>query len=236
MLKFTTGYHNTCMHIFHSTKEFFLEFLFPKSYRSKELESMSPEDILRKTLPAEPVGKKDTFAIFDYKDSLAKDLVWELKYGGNRKVADTLGVILADTIQDELSDITLFQPSFSGDGESKILIIPIPMSIERRLKRGWNQSELLCKSLSKHLGGEFEYLPGYLHKVKHTESQTQTRSKKERMENIAGSMKVVSKKSLEGTSAIVVDDVTTTGATFAEARRALEDAGVKKVLCVAIAH
>jgi predicted amidophosphoribosyltransferase len=35
---------------------------------------------------------------------------------------------------------------------------------------------------------------------------------------------------------IIIDDVTTTGATFLEAKRALKEIGAKNILCIALAH
>jgi predicted amidophosphoribosyltransferase len=39
-----------------------------------------------------------------------------------------------------------------------------------------------------------------------------------------------------GRCIIILDDVSTSGATFTEAKRALKQAGAKKILCVAVAH
>ncbi|MBX4189617.1 hypothetical protein KW785_03450 [Candidatus Parcubacteria bacterium] len=81
-----------------------------------------------------------------------------------------------------------------------------------------------------------DYAPHLLRKEKHTESQTKTANKRERLTNIDHSMRVVTPSAVEGRSIILLDDVTTTGATFKDARRALKEAGARKVLCVALAH
>ena len=174
---------------------------------------------------------KHSIALFDYSHPLVKEIVWELKYGGNAVLALKLGEILYDVVSSELTDLALFEKW------ERPVIVPVPISDKRRFERGWNQSELLAeKFMFYDTEGRFKYLPRQLVKTRHTESQTKTSSRNERLKNLTDSMKVLNTSTLDGRCVVLLDDVTTTGSTFAEAKRALRKAGVKKILCVAVAH
>lgn len=218
------------MNTVYKVVHFWIDFLFPKKRVVLELESL-PQSTLISSLPPAPSIDEEVIAIFDYQHPLVKELVWELKYAGNRLIAEKLGEILYDFISDELMEKAIF------DNWSRPIIMPIPISDKRRFERGWNQTEILCKSLADlDRENRFKYLPRHLSKIRHTESQTTTASRKERLENIKGSMRVLHPPAVEKRCVILVDDVVTTGATFAEARRVLLEAGAEKVLSVAIAH
>ncbi|MDP3875150.1 MAG: phosphoribosyltransferase family protein [bacterium] len=219
------------MHFLSRIRDLCVDFLFPKSGKVLELEVLSAGMLLETLPPAENLKDKHTMALFNYGHSLVKEIVWELKYSGNVRIANKLGEILYDHIQHKLQDLTLFEKW------DKPIIIPIPISNKRRLERGWNQSELLAEEILKRDSEKmFRYMPRQLAKVRDTGSQTKTRSRKERLENLTDSMKVLNTPSVAGECVIVLDDVTTTGSTFAEARRALRAAGTRKILCVAVAH
>ncbi len=208
-----------------------IDFLFPKSRKALELEALSVGTIIKTLPPAECQKDKDIIALFDYSHPMVKEIVWELKYNGNARIADKLGEILYDHIRQELLDLALFEKW------NRPILMPIPISDKRRFERGWNQSELLCEQVLTHDNEKtFRYLPRQLVKLRHTESQTKTSSRNERLENIKNSMKVLNAPAIAGECIVVLDDVTTTGATFAEARRALRAAGARKILCVAGAH
>lgn len=212
-----------------------VNFLFPKNERVLELESIPTEE-LHRTLPqAEALPDINSLAIFDYNHPLVKELVWEVKYNGNIKIAEKLAEILYDVLRQDLEEQTLFG-SINWHAERPI-IVPIPISDKRRFERGWNQSELLVRQMMKHdTPKTFKYLPRQLAKLRHTESQTKTSSRKERLKNLTDSMRVLNPETIKGRCVVVIDDVTTTGSTFTEARRALYDVGAKKIFCVAIAH
>ena len=211
----------------------FVEFLFPKSAHSLELENLSAEELLNIPPPVEEIKDKNIFALLDYKHPLAKGLVWEIKYKGNKDLAGKMGMILYDAILDEVNEKRLFDVSW----KSEFLLIPIPTHAEKLFERGWNQAELLTEKVAaQDLGKNFKYLPGELIKIKLTKSQTKTTSKSERLENIKNSIGLRGKEIVTGKCIVLIDDVTTTGATFNEARRALQEAGAKDILCFAVAH
>ncbi|OHB11495.1 MAG: hypothetical protein A3G05_01030 [Candidatus Zambryskibacteria bacterium RIFCSPLOWO2_12_FULL_45_14] len=212
-------------------RDLITDFLFPKSNKVLELEALSTGTLLETLPPAETLKDKHSIALFDYSHPLVKEIVWELKYGGNAVLALKLGEILYDVVSSELTDLALFEKW------ERPVIVPVPISDKRRFERGWNQSELLAeKFMFYDTEGRFKYLPRQLVKTRHTESQTKTSSRNERLKNLTDSMKVLNTSTLDGRCVVLLDDVTTTGSTFAEAKRALRKAGVKKILCVAVAH
>ena len=111
----------------------------------------------------------------------------------------------------------------------------MPISNQRRFERGWNQTEIICEAIKSYDSKKIlQYTPHLLEKIHHTESQTKTANKSERSKNLLNTMGIKDSSLVTGKIVVVVDDVITTGSTFAEARRVL--AGANRILCVAVAH
>lgn len=213
-----------------------VNFLFPKGEKIIELEELSSGEILRILPQAEETGDKNIIALFDYSNDLVREVVWSIKYRGDKKLANKIGEILSDVIEHELAERFFFENFSRDDNGHRPVLIPMPVSDKRRFERGWNQVELVCEAIKKQLGERIKYLPHQLVKHRHTESQTQTSSKSERQNNLRGSMRIMHPQAVADRCIILLDDVTTTGSTFEEAKRALKEAGAKKIICLAIAH
>lgn len=111
-------------------------------------------------------------------------------------------------------------------------IIPVPMTKKAEYERGYNQSVLLAKELTKKSGIPTHI--GVLAKKKDTKKQHDL-GQKERQENLKGAFQVVNPQIVAGKTVLLCDDVYTTGATFDECARTLLSCGVKKVFCIAVA-
>jgi ComF family protein len=110
-------------------------------------------------------------------------------------------------------------------------IVPVPLSAKGLRKRGFNQSALIGKHISKYKG--IPLLTGALVKTKETLPQVGL-LKKERKANVRGAF--AARGNLKGKKIILLDDVMTTGATVNECSKMLMKAGAEDVLVLTVAR
>lgn len=205
----------------------FVNLLFPSRNHEKIIESITLADILK--LPRPHKNDSGIYSLFSYKDPRVQALIWELKYHRNTKVVELLSTVLSDFIIEELSDTILFEKAETA------LLVAIPMSPQHRRNRGFSQTDLLCQAILKKTPLTMAYDPLALIKIKETKKQTQMLQRDKRIENISQAF-LANPQYVKGKSIIVIDDVTTTGATLREAFRTLREAGARKITAFTIAH
>ena len=105
-------------------------------------------------------------------------------------------------------------------------IIPVPISRQRKGKRGYNQSELLAKEIAKKL--KIEYNHDCLFKTKNVIEQSKLK-KEERQNNLQGAYQLVHPEKLKNKKILLVDDIYTTGSTVKECSKILRQAKPKKI-------
>jgi ComF family protein len=110
-------------------------------------------------------------------------------------------------------------------------IVPVPLSIKGLRERGFNQSLLLARTISKKV--HIPFFIDILFKKKETPPQIGL-SAKERYSNLRNSFEA--KKDARDLRLILVDDVMTTGATVTECSKMLMKAGAKEVIILTLAR
>lgn len=111
------------------------------------------------------------------------------------------------------------------------LVIPVPLHPERERERGYNQATLLVEHLCDQLA--LTMTATAMQRTRHTRPQVGL-DRDERVENVRDAF-AADADQINGKHLLLVDDVTTTGATMAAAARALLSAGARSVCgyCVA---
>jgi len=181
-------------------------------------------------LPRARSPKHIDIAVFDYRNKLVRSIIWHLKYRHKYPLATHLGNTMYEILLEELSEYMLF------DTQAALYVIPIPLSRKRARHRGYNQSACIARALCANSPDMFIYTPHALYRHKNTPPQTHIRNKTKRKENIKGCFSVPYPEEVRGKDILLIDDVSTTGATLLEARKTLKKAGARSVLCVAAAH
>jgi len=154
-------------------------------------------------------------------DDGARQAVHGLKYGGLPRIADDLAPAMG-SIRPET------------DGPS--VLIPIPLARKRLRERGYNQSEKLARALARQW--RIPVLLDVLVRTRETPTQTAL-TPGTRLANVRAAFAVANVQCSminDHSTLIIVDDVFTTGATLAEAARALEQAGATRVMGVTFAR
>jgi ComF family protein len=155
-----------------------------------------------------------TRAIGPY-DGALRAIVHALKYEGRRSLARPLGELMRHRGADVL------------DGAA--CVVPVPLHSSRRRERGFNQA----LDLARHLG-----LPvvGALARTRATSAQTGLPAG-QRHRNVRDAFAVTSAgPALEGATVVLVDDVSTTGATLEACARALKETGVGQIRALTAAR
>ena len=125
------------------------------------------------------------------------------------------------------------------------IVIPVPISSKRYFERGYNQSGLIAKELTKQFTKivlknddgnnlKIQYNDSCLLKIKNIAPQS-TLNKEERRENIQGVYKLRNNASLKHKKILLVDDIYTTGSTVNECSKALSQAEPEKIGILTIA-
>ncbi len=127
---------------------------------------------------------------------------------------------------------------YKASAESGILtgadfVVPIPMHLLKKFRRGFNQTDLIAREFSKISG--IPYLKA-LKKITHTPSQHNLNIL-ERSGNVAGTFEVRTKyvDAVENTKIILVDDIMTTHSTMNEAAKTLLIFGADNVDALTVA-
>ena len=106
------------------------------------------------------------------------------------------------------------------------VLVPVPMHWLKRMRRGFNQAEIIAQTLARESGTECGNL---LRATRSHRSQTHN-SAEGRAANVLGMFEISPKApSLAGKHVGIVDDILTTGATLSEAVKVLAGAGARAI-------
>lgn len=112
------------------------------------------------------------------------------------------------------------------------MIISVPIHRKRMKIRGYNQSYLISRELSKKM--KIPERSELLVRIKHADNQSHIAGNM-RFSNIRGVFKVTDPDAVKGKRILLIDDVLTTGSTVNECARVLKEAGAEHVIAAAVA-
>ncbi|MBQ9313422.1 MAG: ComF family protein [Clostridia bacterium] len=181
-------------------------------------------NILKYTMKKELcVRKIDSYvdklvSLFQYKDFIRSKIL-EFKFDGKPYIGNTFAELMCSVMQEKniVTDI----------------LVPVPIHKRRYIERGYNQSELLAKFISKKMN--VKYNAKLLKKTRNNIAQS-TLNRENRMKNVTNVYKVNSKYNICGKSVLLIDDIYTTGATAKECAKVLKQSGAKEVVCFTVAY
>ena len=180
--------------------------------KSIEIEKNQCQECLKR----EPLFKNLT--VIGMYSGLLKSLIYNYKYEGIKEYSVPFANLLSDKLKNEYKKFDI--------------ITSVPLHEERIKKRGFNQSELLGKSMAKNL--KKQYVEAFL-RIKNTKPQFSL-SSKEREENLKNAFILNQSINIKNKNVLIVDDIFTTGTTLQEASKLLLDNKANEIYLAAIAR
>lgn len=146
--------------------------------------------------------------------------IHRFKFRNVPEAADFFGLFMAAAIQREYGDIHFD------------IVLGVPMHPSDIRHRGYNQADLLARSVSQRL--DVPLGSRVLIKSVHTHAQ-HTLSRAERRRNVSGVFTVAKSYLVAGRTILLCDDILTTGSTLDACANELLKAGARSVYCVTAA-
>ncbi len=113
------------------------------------------------------------------------------------------------------------------------IIIPVPMTNKKIRERGYNQTEIIAKIISKNISN-IEIKKNVLIKYKNNNIQSKL-NKRQRQKNVQNVYKINNEEIIKGRNILILDDIYTTGATCNECAKTLLQAKPNKIGIITIA-
>jgi competence protein ComFC len=160
-------------------------------------------------------------SMYSFKEPVIKKIIHAIKYFHRKDLLNPLAKIIAQEI-------------IVGENLSSYTLIPIPMPTFRKYIRGYNHTEALVNKIAVLTSLEVRTDLLLRNPLKSKKRQVMTQSRSERLKNQHNAFTI--QGNVSGMSIVVIDDVTTTGATLSEARKILLEHGASRVVAFTIAH
>ena len=169
----------------------------------------------------------------DYQDKLLSKGIHLFKYKFIQSLAEPLGRLIIKNSQ----KLTIPTPDF---------ILPIPLHPKRLRWRGFNQSELLANIISTDLlpGIKIPIITTLIFRQKHTTPQKKVKKYKNRLQNMNNVFALNDKfdwdnynlpqENLTNKNILILDDVTTTGATIFKFAEKLKELNPKSISVIVL--
>lgn len=154
-----------------------------------------------------------------YYEGMVRESVLRFKFNGATGYSEIYGKLLAKCIDE--------------NGVFCDIITWVPLSRRRYRSRGYNQTELIAKEISRINGIPCVSL---LKKTRHNKAQSGTGDLAKRRENVKGVYAPLSPGLIKGKRILLVDDVVTTGSTLRECAAVLSKCGAAGVTALALAR
>jgi len=132
--------------------------------------------------------------------SVVQKVVHAMKFHGNSELCLSMGRQMG------------LELLHSGRFDDVDVLVPIPLHWYRRMQRGYNQSELLCRGIAAVMSRPV--LTGAVVRHRYTQKQS-LQNGSSRSSNVEGAFRLRHPEQLLGHHVLLVDDVLTTGATVA---------------------
>lgn len=197
-----------------------LDLLFPPRKDELTLRDVSTDAFLSHLAPRMiETTRPHTVALLTFSAAPVRAAIHEAKYHDGKVAVELLSAALTDYLRDaELIGASV--------------LVPVPLGALRRKERGFNQVEMVVERAANELNRAIDTT--ILERARETASQVSL-SRTERIKNMRGAFRATHALNPDCTY-IVIDDVITTGATLQAAIDALQEAGARHILPIALAH